>query len=109
VASAETADDAGADPSLNGGPYVASTAAAIDEVERLPEVAAGKFELRLLKVPGLYVVAAWLVGDQHLLVPLEPVPSFLAAGRPYSEADFLHALEEPAARVLAGVSDTSGG
>jgi hypothetical protein len=88
---------------------VASTAASIDDAERLPEVADRDFEFRILKVPGLYVVAAWLAGDRDLLVPLEPAPSFLQAGRRYSDGDFLRALEHPAEQILATASDTSGG
>jgi hypothetical protein len=108
IASAELAGDSGESPLLNGGPYVTSTAAVIDELERLPEVTAGDFELRLLKVPALHVVAAWLAGDQQLAVPLAPSPGFLESGRPYSEPDFAEALRGPAQRVLAA-EGTSGG
>src|SRR5262249_58641349 len=87
VASAELAGDAGESPLLLGGPYVASTAAAIDELEQLPEVTTSDFELRLLKVPALHIVAAWLVGDQQLVDPLRPPPHLLAARRPYSHND----------------------
>lgn len=108
VASTELAGDSGESPLMNGGPYVASTAAAIDELERLPEVAAGDFELRLLKVPGLHVVAAWLAGDQRLAVPLAPAPGFLEAGRPYTEPEFAAALREPAERVLSAEGPSGG-
>lgn len=102
VASAEL-DANGEAPSLNGGPYVQSTAAAIDELERLPAVAERDYELRILKVPALYLVAAWLAGDESVLVPLAPAPSFIEAGRAYSESEFLAALEGPAsAAVTAG-------
>jgi len=108
VASAEVAGDSGEAPLLNGGPYVGSTAAAIGELERLPPVTAGDFELRLLKVPALYVVAAWLVGEQRLVVPLAPAPSFLEPGRPYTEEEFVAALREPARRVLAAEGPSGG-
>lgn len=108
VASAELAGDAGESPLLNEGPYVASTATAINELEQLPEVTTGDFELRLLKVPALYIAAAWLVGDQRLVIPLAPAPSFLQPGRPYSESDFTAALREPAQRVLASEGPSGG-
>lgn len=108
VASAEVAGDTGGSPLLNGGPYVASTAAAIDDLEQLPEVTAGDFELRLLKVPALHVVAAWLVGDRRLIVPLAPAPAFLEAGRPYSEGDFTQALQAPARQVLTSEGPSGG-
>jgi hypothetical protein len=109
VASAELADDSGNAPLINSGPYVSSTAAAIDELERLPEIADGDYELRILKVPGLYVVAAWLVGERSVVVPLAPAPSFLEAGKPYSEAEFLAALAAPARKVLGLQAGPSGG
>jgi hypothetical protein len=87
---------------------VTSTAAVIDELERLPEVTADDFELRLLKVPALHVVAAWLAGDQRLAVPLAPAPGFLESGRPYSEPDFAEALRGPAQRVLAAEGPAGG-
>jgi hypothetical protein len=108
VASAELAGDSGENPLLNGGPYVGSTAAAIDDMERLPELAEAEFELRILKVPALYVVAAWLVGEGQLLVPLEPAPSFLEPGKPYSEGDFVAALAGPAQAILAQGDDALG-
>jgi hypothetical protein len=108
VASAELAGEAGEAPLLNGGPYVASTAEAIDELERLPQIADGDYELRILKVPALYVVAAWLAGERPTLVPLAPAPSFLEAGRPYSEAEFMAALQGPARDVVAITDDQLG-
>lgn len=108
VASAELAGDAGESPLMNGGPYVTSTADAIDDLERLPELTASDFELRLLKVPGLHVVAAWLAGDQRLAVPLAPAPAFLEAGRPYAEPDFAAALRGPAEQVLAAEGPSGG-
>jgi hypothetical protein len=109
VASAELADDSGNAPSINSGPYVSATATAIDDLERLPEIADGDFELRILKVPGLYVVAAWLVGGRRVVVPLAPAPSFLEAGRSYSEEEFMKALAEPARKVLGQPPGASGG
>ncbi len=108
LASVELAGDAGESPLLNGGPYVAATATAIDELERLPEVAAGDYELRLLKVPALHVAAAWLVGGHRLVVPLAPAPSFLEAGHRYTEEEFVAALREPAQRALASQAPSGG-
>jgi hypothetical protein len=109
VASAEVAGDGGEAPSVNGGPYVSSTATAIDELERLPMIAGGAFELRILKVPALYIVAAWLVDETRIVVPLAPTPSYLEAGHPYSEEEFLAALEQPAQQISAQDDGSSGG
>lgn len=105
---ADDAGDAGGSPLLNGGPYVTATASAIDRLEALPEVAAGDFELRLLKVPALHVVAAWLAGGRSLVTPLAPAPSFLEAGRSYTEEEFAAALREPARRILAAEAPSGG-
>ena len=61
---------------------------------------AGNYEVRMLRVPALYVVALWLKdldGDDDLIVPLVPAPAFLEAGRAYREAEFLDTLEAPRA------------
>jgi len=109
VASAELVDDSRSAPIINAGPYVASSAAAIDQLAALPELARDDFELRLLTVPGLYVVATWLAGGFHILTPLSPAPSFLEAGRQYSDQELLAALRGPAERVLSSQESTSGG
>jgi hypothetical protein len=106
VAGVELAGDES--PLLNGGPYVTATASAIDRLEARPEVADGDVELRLLKVPALHVVAAWVVGGPSLVTPLAPVPSFLEAGRAYTEEEFAAAVREPARRVLAAEAPSGG-
>jgi hypothetical protein len=108
VASVELAGDAGESPLLNGGPYVAATESAVNDLERRPEVVAADFELRFLKVPALHVAAAWLVGAQPLVTPLAPAPSFLEAGRSYTEEEFASALQEPARRALAAEPPSGG-
>ena len=108
VASTELAGESGEAPMLNGGPYVAATASAIDELERIPGVANGDWEMRLLKVPALYIVAAWLIGERQLVVPLAPVPSYLEAGRAYGAEEFMKAIAEPARSVLAFEAPSGG-
>jgi hypothetical protein len=108
VASAEVIAESGGRPprfsQFNEGPFVQSTAAAIDELQRTPEIEKAAFELRALQIPALYVVALWLVepsGEQDLIRPLEPAPSYLEPERLYPEADFLEQLREPARTQLA--------
>jgi len=110
VASAEVPEEEGRHaPSVNSGAYVQATADAIDRLEEMPEVASGAFEMRLLKVPALYVAAAWLADEGNLVVPLEPAPSYLEPGHAYREEEFLDALREPAQRVVAMDDGESGG
>jgi hypothetical protein len=108
VASAEVIAESGGRPprfsQFNEGPFVQSTAAAIDELQRTPEIEKAAFELRALQIPALYVVALWLVepsGEQDLIRPLEPAPSYLEPERLDPEADFLEQLREPARTQLA--------
>ena len=93
VGSAETIGAARA-VTLSGGRLPEATAEAIEAVEDLPEVQAGDFELRLLRLNAFHVTAAWVVGDIQMVVPLDPAPSWLEAGRPYNESDFFDALEQ---------------
>jgi hypothetical protein len=109
VASAELADDDGAVPSVNAGPYVAATARVIGYLEERSEIAEGNFEFSILKVPALYVVAAWLVDAHRIVVPLAPTPSFLEAGALYGEGDFSALLTEPAHRIAEEEGGPSGG
>jgi hypothetical protein len=60
------------------------------------------------RVPALHVAAAWLVGAQPLVTPLAPAPSFLDAGRSYTEEEFAAALQEPAQRALAAEPPSGG-
>jgi hypothetical protein len=96
VASAEVFGEAEQIPSLDSGPYVQSMVEAIDKLDTRPEIAGGQYELRLLKVLALYVVAAWLVDGSRAVVPLTPAPRWLDAGTWYSEEEFVAALKGPA-------------
>ncbi len=89
---------------FNEGPYVHSTAAAIDELQRRSELQEVPYEFRALQIPALYVVALWLVdqsGERDLVRALEPAPEYLATERIYPEGEFLERLIEPARRQLA--------
>jgi hypothetical protein len=107
VASSEVAADAGGQPTvfaqLNEGPFVESTARSLREVVGIPQVEAGNFEVRMLRIPAIYVMALWLKdldGGADLVVPLDPAPDFLEAGRAYTEEEFLGVLESPARQRL---------
>jgi hypothetical protein len=108
VAGAEVATDAAggvaAFSQLNEGPFVQSTAEALRALEERPEAAAGNYEVRMVRVPALYVMALWLEdldGDQDLVLPLAPAPAFLDTQRMYPEQEFLDALAGPARERLA--------
>ena len=68
------------------GPFTQGTVDAIQAAEESSDVADGNFELRLLRVPALYLMALWLKdedGNQDLFVPLEPAPADLTPGHAY--------------------------
>jgi len=81
--------------SINGGPFVQATADEIERLELLAEVQAEDYELRVLMVNALYLMAAWLVGKTQMIIPLDPAPAFIQAGRAYSEREFLDILSQP--------------
>jgi hypothetical protein len=99
LASAETVRGGGVDThvfaAFNEGRFVGSTAEAIRTARRLPELQTAKFELRLLQVPALHVMAVWLhsgTGTGDLLVPLAPSPLDTPAGGPVPAARLLTEL-----------------
>lgn len=80
----------------NAGAFAASTAAAIRALEDDPALRGRDLELRLLRVSALHLVALWLHAGgapaDDLLVPLDPAPSGLDAGRLYGPGDVLAVL-----------------
>jgi hypothetical protein len=100
IASAEVLTDASGVvqtfSQFNEGPFVGATIRTLLTAEDLPEVEASAYELRLLQIPALYVMVLWLKdteGDLDLILPMEPMPNELEAGRSYTESEFLAALE----------------
>jgi hypothetical protein len=60
---------------VNEGPFVGATADAVRAVQARPELQAADYELRLLRIPAIYVMALWLHSEAtDLLVPLAPSP-----------------------------------
>ncbi|MFE7649258.1 hypothetical protein [Streptomyces phaeoluteigriseus] len=89
-----------------------STMAALEAVEEVPEVQAGRYELHMLNVPALSAFLLWLRqldGDDHLFVALPPTPDFLRTGRVYREDELLNVLEAPARRRLSFDDSPLGG
>lgn len=105
IASAEVADQGrGSGFQATEGPYVESTAAALERAEEDPDLDDDDYEIRLLRIPALYVMALWLKNEQggtDVLIPLDPTPAPLEAGRKYAPAELLSALAEPARARLA--------
>jgi len=116
VASAETASGSGGEQfsHFNRGPFVASTAAALEQVDGLTQTQGRPYEVRLLHVPALHAVSLWLHDDgdpgNDLLIPLQPAPPGVEAQRPYAANDLLAILRDQAAAIPEmGPDDTRGG
>lgn len=91
------------------GPFVAATDKAVKILRRLPELEAKGFELRLLRIPALYMMALWLhAPDTDLLVPLEPSPVGKAGKRMRAEEFFSDLSELARSAALPGRPDTPG-
>jgi hypothetical protein len=104
VASAELADDEGSGFQVNEGPLVESTAAAIEHAETDPELGGSDYEVRVLRVPGLYFTALWLKNEQDgadVVIPLQPAPAPFMAGRKYAPVEIRSLLAEAARARLA--------
>lgn len=69
------------------GPFTQGTADALQVAEDSSDIGSGEFELRLLRVPALYLMTLWLKdreGGEDLFVPLDPAPAEIEAGSSYS-------------------------
>ena len=85
---------------LTHGPFTGATVDGLHAAERLPQVEKADYELRLLKVPAVYLVALWLHGaDEDILIPLGQPPAGLKKNKAYSEAAVIRALRATVART----------
>ncbi|MDX2649742.1 hypothetical protein PV341_40495 [Streptomyces sp. PA03-1a] len=88
---------------VNMGPFVQSTASALQQLDELPEVRSGRYEVHVLRIPALWTFALWLRqldGSEDLFLVLSPAPDFLEAGHVYHEDELLDVLEGPARQRL---------
>lgn len=81
--------------SLNSGPFVQAT---VEAIHRLEAAGHDPGEIRLVRIPALYLEALWLAGDENRFVPLPPAPSDLEAYRIYREREFTSQVEELASK-----------
>jgi hypothetical protein len=96
---------------ISHGAHVGQMVETLQRAERLREVADGEFELRLLRVPALYVVAVWLKDQRaanDLLIPIPPTRPPLVVGQPYTTADFERVLKQVAGERKAAPTAPPG-
>jgi hypothetical protein len=79
---------------VSHGPFTDATVDALHAAERLPKVAAADYELRLLKIPAVYLAALWLHrADDDILIPMANPPGGLRKNKPYTEKQVIRALK----------------
>ncbi len=79
---------------LTHGPFTAATVEALHAAERMPKVAAANYDMRLLKIPAVYLAALWLHADNDdILIPMGNPPGGLKKNRPYTEKAVIKALQ----------------
>jgi hypothetical protein len=74
------------------GLYAEALIGGLAQVEKLPAVAAGSYELRVLRCSAIYLVALWLRGEQgapDIVYALAPAPQGIEPGHPYSADEFM--------------------
>jgi len=89
---------------LNRGPFVSSLVETVEAATKNTTLTKGKYELAVVHVPALYVLALWLRSDKpgkSIVIPLAPAPSPLTAGKSYSEEEFAGALVPAAKAAVA--------
>jgi hypothetical protein len=79
---------------VDEGPFVESMVAGMTFAEEFEASRRADYELRLLSVPSLYLVALWLHGDDDVLVPLAPTPGGLDTQHAYTEEEILSSLSD---------------
>jgi hypothetical protein len=87
---------------ITDGRFVAATEEGIRRAEQLDSVRKGRFELLLLQVPAIHVVALWLRNidnDDDLIMPLAPAPKPLRSYQTISEKSFIDVLTTLASAV----------
>jgi hypothetical protein len=88
---------------INRGPFVSSLVQTVDAAGKNPALQSGSYEIAVLSIPALYVMALWLrskVAGGGSLIPLAPTDPALVAGQTYTEAVFLQALTPVAQRSM---------
>lgn len=84
---------------INSGPFSAGTLAAIESLERDSRIASNSYEVRVLRVPALYVTAVWLKNKAQgpdVIVPLAPTNPIFEAGHFYGPEEFENLLRRAA-------------
>ena len=85
-------EDAGWFSHVDSGPIVKGTVDALEFAEGLEAELGREYEIRLLSIPSVSLLAIWLHDMDDLFVPLAPAPAELKTTHAYTEEQLLTAL-----------------
>jgi hypothetical protein len=93
---------------LNQGPFVGQTADLVEKAEQSGRVEDGSYELNVLRIPALYVMALWLRNMENggdIVIPMGPTIPELEPGREY-DLDEISLILAKAAQARLSFDDT---
>ena len=88
---------------LNYGAFASATLEEINKVVDNRQFQKGSYELRVLRVPALYVTALWLKdlqNNQDIVIPIPPTNTCLKPSEEYTPSKFIQLLHQPAQQKL---------
>lgn len=88
---------------VNFGPFTQATLQAVDALSRHPSTQADNFEFAVIRIPALYVFAAWLRHTnpaKDLVVKVDPDKPSSARAKVLRLDDFLSSLQKEAKKAL---------
>jgi len=88
---------------LNEGPFVGQTADLISQMQASDRVQNGTYELNVLRIPGIYVMALWLRdmnGGEDIVIPMSPTVETLEPWRQYDASEISPILAQAATERL---------
>jgi len=87
--------------SINQGPYSSAPVEQIEALRQREHSEDEDFEIRILRIPEVYLVALWLHSlKSDIIIPVAPTPPYVVAGRDYSPSQ----LGESLSAVVASLS-----
>jgi hypothetical protein len=108
AAAAETlTDPQGSTPtfaSVNSGPFVSGTIAALQSLATDPAFAKGDWDGRMIRIPALYIMAIWAHDKKtgaDIIRVTAPAPDYLDTKKSYKWDEFKAAVQGPAREKLA--------
>ena len=88
---------------INRGPFPKATIDLLESQEALAQIGEGDFVFSMIRIPALYVLAAWFKDEgqnTHILIPLAPTHHSLEAGKAYTPEQFFSLLKPEAESLL---------